>query len=81
MSKLKSPSKHFMCATQSVRQRKIDTKTSSLKGDHGSVAPPPTPRRLLARPSALPQNPDVSGVHVSSDPEAEYAVIISMYEV
>jgi hypothetical protein len=36
---------------------------------------------LLQRPSALPQNPDVKSVNVSSDPSAEYAVVISMYEV
>ena len=40
----------------------------------------PAPRRYL-RPSALPQSPDISGVRIACDPEAEYAVIVSMYEV
>ncbi|PNH45227.1 hypothetical protein VD0004_g2619 [Verticillium dahliae] len=56
----------------------------------GSRAPTPmlgeypaqqTPRRHLQRPSAVPQIPDVSSVNVSSDPNAEYAVVLSMYEV
>ncbi|KAB5576364.1 P-loop containing nucleoside triphosphate hydrolase protein [Coniochaeta sp. 2T2.1] len=47
-----------------------------------TMGPPQTPsRRLLNRPSALPQQPDVSALSVSCDPAAEYAVVISMYEV
>ncbi|KXJ91707.1 kinesin [Microdochium bolleyi] len=44
-------------------------------------APPPTPRRHIQRPSALPQAPDVSAARVASDPSAEYAIVICMYEV
>ncbi|TDZ39268.1 Kinesin-like motor protein 9 [Colletotrichum spinosum] len=47
----------------------------------GEQYPPPTPRRNLQRPSALPQAPDISSVNVSSDPNADYAVVLSMYEV
>ncbi|KUI54477.1 Kinesin-like motor protein 9 [Cytospora mali] len=78
-SPFKSPSKHYMSVTASARQRKRNAKPSILKGDQASV--PPTPRRLLNRPSALPQAPDISTVNVPSDPAAEYAVLISMYEV
>ncbi|CZR67597.1 related to rabkinesin-6 [Phialocephala subalpina] len=46
-----------------------------------SYAPPPTPRRHLQRPSALPMSPDISSVVVDADPNAEYAILISMYEV
>ncbi|KAH6718609.1 P-loop containing nucleoside triphosphate hydrolase protein [Leptodontidium sp. MPI-SDFR-AT-0119] len=43
---------------------------------------PPTPRRtVLQRPSVLPQNPDISKLTVNADPNAEYAILISMYEV
>ncbi|KAH7336687.1 P-loop containing nucleoside triphosphate hydrolase protein [Rhexocercosporidium sp. MPI-PUGE-AT-0058] len=43
---------------------------------------PPTPRRnLLQRPSVLPQSPDISKLSVNADPNAEYAILISMYEV
>jgi hypothetical protein len=43
---------------------------------------PPTPRRnLLQRPSQLPLVPDISNVLVEVDPSAEYAILISMYEV
>ncbi len=81
MSALKFPSKHFMTSTTSAKIRKLNTKTSPLKGEYPSSAPPPTPRRLLTRPSTLPSHPDVSGINVSSDPAAQYAVLISMYEV
>ncbi|KAI0380657.1 P-loop containing nucleoside triphosphate hydrolase protein [Hypomontagnella monticulosa] len=47
----------------------------------GDYAPPPTPRRHLQRPSTLPQAPDISAIRASCDPSAEYAIVISMYEV
>ncbi|KAI0542935.1 P-loop containing nucleoside triphosphate hydrolase protein [Xylaria digitata] len=46
----------------------------------GDYLPPATARRLQ-RPSALPQMPDISSVRASCDPSAEYAIVISMYEV
>ncbi|KAL2158692.1 hypothetical protein VTH06DRAFT_4174 [Thermothelomyces fergusii] len=46
-----------------------------------SIGPGHTPSRRLQRPSNFPQQPDVSGFSVSCDPSAEYAVLISMYEV
>ncbi|KAL2066786.1 hypothetical protein VTL71DRAFT_1210 [Oculimacula yallundae] len=53
---------------------------SPLKGESSYI--PPTPRRnLLQRPSALPQHPDISKLTVNADPNAEYAILISMYEV
>ncbi|KAL9020133.1 MAG: hypothetical protein Q9185_002590 [Variospora sp. 1 TL-2023] len=43
---------------------------------------PNLPRRHLPqRPSALPQFPDITDVSVSSEANAEYAILISMYEV
>lgn len=71
-----------MASTLSLQRKtdEADTKTSHLKGDF--PMPPPTPsRRLLNRPSAFPQQPDVSGLTVACDPAAEYAVVLSMYEV
>ncbi|KAL1899518.1 hypothetical protein Sste5346_002917 [Sporothrix stenoceras] len=52
-------------------------------GDYppAGAPPPPTPRRLLNRPSAFPQQPDISSVNVSSDPGSQYTVLVSMYEV
>ncbi|KAF4781773.1 kinesin motor domain-containing protein [Colletotrichum scovillei] len=47
----------------------------------GEHCPPPTPRRALQRPSALPSAPDISSVNMSSDPDSDYAVVLSMYEV
>ncbi|KAJ0270068.1 hypothetical protein Brms1b_004357 [Colletotrichum noveboracense] len=49
-----------------------------MMGEHH---PPQTPRRALQRPSNLPQAPDISSINVSSDPDADYAVVLSMYEV
>ncbi|KAL8988968.1 MAG: hypothetical protein Q9177_002039 [Variospora cf. flavescens] len=43
---------------------------------------PNLPRRHFPqRPSALPQFPDITDVSVSSEANAEYAILISMYEV
>lgn len=76
----KSPSKHFMITTESTRLRKRNTKNKSPQKSEQSF-PQSTPRRLLNRPSCLPQNPDISSISVSCDPTAEYCVLISMYEV
>ena len=38
-------------------------------------------RRLPQRPSALPQFPDISDLAFSVEPNAEYAILVSMYEV
>ena len=35
----------------------------------------------IPRPSALPQSPSVADIEISADPSAEYAIVISMYEV
>ncbi|KAI0025363.1 P-loop containing nucleoside triphosphate hydrolase protein [Xylariomycetidae sp. FL0641] len=40
-----------------------------------------TPKRQLQRLSAFPQMPDISSIRASVDPSAEYAIVISMYEV
>ena len=42
---------------------------------------PSAPKRHLQRPSALPQCPNISHLSVTSDTCAEYAILISMYEV
>ena len=78
-SPMRSPSKHYMSVTASACRRKKSAKSILSKGDQAPI--PPTPCRLLNRPSALPQAPDISTVNVPSDPAAEYAVLISMYEV
>ncbi|KAI1134038.1 kinesin [Hypoxylon sp. FL0543] len=72
-----SPKKHYMSLTSAARNKKNITK-SPIKGDYPL---PPTPRRHLQRPSAFPQAPDISSIRASCDPSAEYAIVISMYEV
>ncbi|EFQ36518.1 kinesin motor domain-containing protein [Colletotrichum graminicola] len=64
--------------TMTVASKTKDVAKTSTKGEH---YPPPTPRRNLQRPSALPCSPDISSVNVSSDPDCDYAVVLSMYEV
>lgn len=67
-----------MGVTASARLRKRSAKTPCFQSD---LPVPPTPRRHLTRPSALPQVPDISTLNVSCDPSAEYVVLVSMYEV
>ena len=70
----------YMQTTIAKAVKYIHTK-SPLKGENNNY-PPPTPRRnLLQRPSALPQLPDISDLTVDADQNAEYAILISMYEV
>jgi hypothetical protein len=59
--------------------RKAFAKSKSAKE---SMAPPSVPRRHLpARPSALPQVPDLSNYAVEIDGRSDFVVLISMYEV
>ncbi|TVY37364.1 Kinesin-like motor protein [Lachnellula subtilissima] len=68
----------YMQSTFAQARKYVFTK-SPLKGES---YPPPTPRRhLLQRPSVLPQLPNISNVTVNADQHAEYAILISMYEV
>lgn len=78
-SPVKSTSKHYMGVTASARQRKRNAKSSPQKEYQPTKSA--SPRRLLPRPPALAQAPDISTVSVPSDPSAEYAVLLSMYEV
>lgn len=84
-AKTPSTARRFMTATTaSTKHRKhTNAKPLFLQGDYppAGAPPPPTPRRLLNRPSAFPQQPDISSVNVSSDPGSQYTVLVSMYEV
>ncbi|ETS86859.1 hypothetical protein PFICI_00687 [Pestalotiopsis fici W106-1] len=70
---------HYMTLTSASKLKSI-TKSNKfpVKGDQ---APPPTPRLRLPRPSAMAQTPDIDSIRASCDPTAEYAILISMYEV
>ncbi|KAM4067175.1 kinesin motor domain-containing protein [Hirsutella rhossiliensis] len=79
---LLSTAPHFLDSTYADplgASRTNSRAATPMGGDHGLMSPPP--RRNLQRPSALPQTPDVSGIHVACDASAEYAVVVSMYEV
>lgn len=72
----------FMSLTSASRGKNV-AKTVFKGGyeSHGIMSPGASQRRNLHRPSTLPVVPDVSGINVSCDPSAEYAVVVSMYEV
>jgi hypothetical protein len=62
--------------------RSMAKSQSSFQKDASSflIATPSKPARNMPRPSALPQVPHV-GATVAADPSAEYAIVVSMYEV
>lgn len=68
----------FAASARASRASRTSRATTPLVGDQ---APPPTPRLRLQRPSAMPQTPDIDSIRASCDPSAEYAILISMYEV
>jgi hypothetical protein len=81
----RSPKKESVLPSQlpfwnrSLTFGKTFTKSKIVKE---SMAPPSAPRRHLpARPSALPQIPDVSNYAFDVDRRSDYVVLISMYEV
>lgn len=63
-----------------VAQVRKDLTKTPTKGESYTSAPTPL-RRALQRPSAVPHLPDISSVTVDADANAEYAILISMYEV
>ena len=74
----------YMSSTLSKARRFVTKSPAAKQGAiiQGDSYPPPTPRRnLLTRPSPVPLSPDISNVTVDVDPSAEYAILISMYEV
>ena len=76
----KSPVKHFMSSTASIRSKTATKPVTKLQGESQYGSNPNASRRLQ-RPSVFPQQPDISAFSVSCDPSAEYAVVVSMYEV
>ncbi|AEO60509.1 hypothetical protein MYCTH_2309747 [Thermothelomyces thermophilus ATCC 42464] len=73
------PSGRATASTSCVRLKSGTNQAAHSQGE--SIGPGHTPSRRLHRPSTFPQQPDVNGLSVSCDPSAEYAVLISMYEV
>ncbi|KAH8649956.1 kinesin motor domain-containing protein [Xylariales sp. PMI_506] len=69
--------KHFMSMTAAAKLKGAN----KLTRDKGEYGPPSTPKSRLTRPSAMPQGPDISSIELPCDPGAEYAIVISMYEV
>ncbi|KAK8131134.1 Kinesin-like protein [Apiospora sp. TS-2023a] len=72
-----SPKKHYISLTTAAESKKNVTNTP-VKAD---FPPPSTPRPKLQRPTTFPQIPNIDSIRASCDPSAEYAILISMYEV
>ena len=72
------PSKLPFWNRSSFIHKRQDTKLRCSKETQG---PPPARRPQLPRPSTLPQVPQVVEYAVNLDDDADYAVIVSMYEV
>ena len=68
----------------SSQHSRITRSTAKLSHDtskDGRATPAQYHRHILQRLSALPQVPDVNDVQVSFDQNADYAILVSMYEV
>ncbi|KAK8085474.1 hypothetical protein PG997_006745 [Apiospora hydei] len=72
-----SPKKHYMSLTSAAESKK-NVANTPVKSD---FPPPSTPRPKMQRPSTFPQIPSIDSIRASCDPSAEYAILISMYEV
>lgn len=59
--------------------KRITKPVSPVKDTSGFLSHPKRP--LLQKPSTLPQTPDVSELAISVNPDDEYVVLVSMYEV
>ena len=70
---------HSMFSTQRVTRNFAKLRFGALK-DIGTPGPS-TRRHAIPRPNTFVQVPDVGDVQVSVDENAEYAVVVSMYEV
>ncbi|KAM0707127.1 hypothetical protein Q7P35_006458 [Cladosporium inversicolor] len=61
--------------------RSIAKLTSPFQESSFLSAGPSTSRRQVPRVSALPQSPAIDDIEIAIDDTAEYAIIVSMYEV
>ncbi|KKF93827.1 Kinesin-like motor protein 9 [Ceratocystis platani] len=75
-----SPSLEAEVQTADASEAAVTTATTFI--DNGETSTTNPNRRFLARPSNLPTKPDISPwVTIASDENAEYCVVLSMYEV
>ena len=69
----------FMAATAANLSKAKQTLTKEMNNQTDKHTTPS--RGKLHRPSTFPQQPNISALSVSCDPSAEYAVVLSMFEV
>lgn len=72
-----------MAVTLAANQKakNTDTNTGNIKGESFNGLSTSSRKQLLQRPTTFPNQPDISSINVPCDPGAEYAVLVSMYEV
>ncbi|KAG9248010.1 kinesin family protein-like protein [Calycina marina] len=70
---------HFVPSFMRMTRARSKKSSTKLSAQGEPYTPAPTP--LRKKPSAIPRFPDISNVHVNADEHAEYAILISMYEV
>ena len=74
------PSRLPFWNTPRITRKQAKTRFCDLLQESNWV--PSTPKRYIPhRPSTLPQFPDISDLSVPADPDADYVLVISMYEV
>ena len=74
------PSKSFIWNTPRITRKQAKLRFGNTLQDPHFV--PSVPKRNLPqRPSVLPSFPDISDLSVSTNPNTEYTILVSMYEV
>lgn len=61
--------------------RSIAKLTQSVHQESSFLSAPASSKRYMPRVSTLPQSPAIDDLEIHVDPSAEYAIVISMYEV
>ncbi|KAL9609875.1 MAG: hypothetical protein Q9167_005393 [Letrouitia subvulpina] len=72
--------KYMPFTSERISRRKAKDRFGDLLQDPAFAANTPK-SYIIQRSSALPQHPDISNIFVSTDTNAEYAILVSMYEV
>lgn len=71
----------YMQSTRTFLTKHIVAQKATNLFSQGESIPPSTRRLPLPRTSVLPSSPSIADIAIDCDPNAEYAVVISMYEV
>jgi hypothetical protein len=76
-----APPPSYMQSTRTFLTKHLVAQKATNNFSQGESIPPPTRRLPLPRTSVLPSLPSIADIAIACDSAAEYAVVISMYEV